>query len=371
MAATTAFLASRDALSMAWLDAALCPIATLGGLVGRLPAGIPVTESVPALSGLTEDLLNLRNDPARVFTMPGVRPKWSQDKQDLRLDFTVFYRAGEEQFLLFVTQAVFWSELEYALQAEVRGRTIAEAAVAAQARIIQRTNHELSEVNRDLDAFASMISHDLRAPLRGLRYAASDAEAALSAGDLEQAREDLARTLARARRMSTMLTGLLDFARAGRKSEKMETVDMRALVEEIASSAGADANHTIAIEGRWPAITTLAEPLDIVLRNLVDNAVKHHDRPNGHIVISCKDEPEFLDISVVDDGPGIDPSWHTAIFQPFKQIADSDTADGAGIGLALVKKTVERFGGDIVVVSDPAARRGAEFRISWPKTISS
>lgn len=371
LAAATGFLASRDALAMAWLDEALRPVFVLGSLIGRLPAGVSVTESVAALSGLTHDLLGLRDDPGRVFIMPGVRPQWSTEKPDLRLDFAVFYRPGEGQFLLLVTQAVFWSELEYALQAEVRARNIAEAEVAAQARVIQKTNQELSEVNRDLDAFASMISHDLRAPLRGLRYAAGDADAALASGDVEKARMDLERARARARRMSEMLTGLLDFARAGRKSDKLEQIDTHALVMEIVSSAGADATQTIDVAGSWPTIATLAEPLDIVLRNLLDNAVKHHDRAEGHIVVSCSDKPGHIEISVADDGPGIEPAWHEAIFHPFKQIADSDAVGGAGIGLALVKKTVERFGGSIRVVSDPASRRGAEFQVTWPKAISS
>ncbi|MBS0242772.1 MAG: HAMP domain-containing histidine kinase, partial [Proteobacteria bacterium] len=77
---------------------------------------------------------------------------------------------------------------------------------------------------------------------------------------------------------------------------------------------------------------------------------------------------EMLLLSVADDGPGIDPAWHQAIFLPFKQVEASEAA-GAGIGLALVKKTVERFGGSIEVRSEPAQQRGTTFRVAWPKKI--
>ena len=119
-----------------------------------------------------------------------------------------------------------------------------------------------------------------------------------------------------------------------------------------------------------PTFATIAQPLDIVLRNLIDNAVKHHDLEAGRIIVHAEDGGENWIFSVADDGPGIPRDWHDAIFEPFKRILDEEEApEGSGIGLALVKKTVEWFGGRIEIRSDPAARRGTTFRVHWPKEI--
>lgn len=367
LAAAASVLAARGIIGIAWLDERLAPLDTHGALAAGLPLGVPVTESVPALLGLDDDIRALGAASDAVVAMPNVR----LDATSLvggRVDFAIYRMAAPDAYLLVVSRAVSWSELEYQLAAEVRGRAIAEAEVAAQARLIERANVELATANQDLAEFASVISHDLRAPLRGLRYAATDAGRALASGDVAVAGAEIERVLAQARRMSTMLTGLLDYARAGRKGDAATAVDTGALVREIAGSIGADATHTIAVSGDWPVITTPAEALDIVVRNLIDNAVKHHDRPEGRIEITGEDRADTLFIRVSDDGPGIDPAWHGAIFLPFRKIADDASSDGSGIGLALVKKTVERCGGSIEVHSDPSQARGTTFLVAWPKT---
>jgi hypothetical protein len=281
----------------------------------------------------------------------------------------MYWMAGESCYVLLIARAVSRHDVAQRLAAETRKRLMAEEALAAKAQELARANAELAAANHDLAEFAYVISHDLRAPLRGLRYAATDAQAALVGGEAEAATEHLTRVIERARRMGAMLTGLLEYSRIGRKSDAAVVLDTRALAEEIAASSTEGSPHRITVEGTWPELETIAEPLDIVVRNLVDNAVKHHDGERGCIRVACEETADRLIITVADDGPGIEPEWHRAIFEPFKQIADADEAppDGAGIGLALVKKTVERFGGSVSVESDPARARGTTFRVEWPK----
>jgi signal transduction histidine kinase len=88
------------------------------------------------------------------------------------------------------------------------------------------------------------------------------------------------------------------------------------------------------------------------------------------IIAHAEDGDACWIFSVVDDGPGIHTDWHEAIFAPFRRIADTEVApEGSGIGLALVKKTVEYFGGEITVLSDPTRQRGTTFRVYWPKEL--
>lgn len=363
------YLTRQKACSMAWLGEDLRVRECFGPLTDHLPVGTLVTGAMDALLGLDDDILALRSHPDHPLTLPNVLPVDARSHEE-RTTLSVYWMPEHAQYLLLVTRSASFADIEYRLAAEVRGRAIAEAEVAAQARVVQRINHELGIANRDLKEFASVISHDLRAPLRGVRYAASDAKAALAANDGEAALAHIEKAMAQARRMGAMLTGLLDYARAGRKTDEAETVSTGELAAEIVSSIQAGTTHAIAIEGTWPTIVTLAEPLDIVLRNLIDNAVKHHDLEDGHIIVRAEQVADRLAISVIDDGPGIAPDWHQAVFQPFRQMADSEHADGAGIGLALVKRTVERFGGRIDLTSDPSVGRGTTFRVAWPLSLS-
>ena len=362
------FLASRGVYGLVLLDEDLRAIERFGSLVDHVTLGQPIASSVLAFVGYEDDIRALRHAPDQMTSLPNVKMQ-AAGGQAGRVNLVVYRLPDQPLYLLVVSSAGTRSDLEHAYLAESRMRQMAEAEVAAQAVLIQRANDELAMANRDLQEFASVISHDLRAPLRGLRYAASDAQAALTSGEPEVAAENLAKVIDRSRRMGAMLTGLLDYTRAGRKTDVVGPLDTRALAEEIAESTGEGRDFEIVVEGDWPTIDTLAEPLDIVLRNLVDNAVKHHDRCRGRVVVRCADGGSMLEMSVSDDGPGIDPAWHAAIFEPFKQVMDADQADGAGIGLALVKKTVERFGGSIHVQSDPARSRGATLHVAWPKVI--
>ena len=359
------FLAKHDEQGFAWLDPELHVLESFGSFTDTLTPGAPAVETFDALIGLEEELLALKTSPdSEPLVLANVLPAAST--HGVRITLSVYWMAGEKQFLLVISRASSFAEIEFRLAAETRARAIAEAEIAAQARLLQRINQELAAANRDLQEFASVISHDLRAPLRGLRYAATDAKAALTSGDAVLASAGVNQALSLSRRMSAMLTGLLEYARIGRKADVAEPVQTGDLVREIVESVQAGCEQRIEVEGDWPVITTVAEALDIVLRNLIENAVKHHDRFDGLIIVRAERTGDRLLISVSDDGPGIDPAWHEAIFLPFRQIDDDDVVDGAGIGLALVKKTVESLGCTIDVQSDPAKARGTTFTVDWP-----
>lgn len=363
------FVAHVGLCGLVWLDEQLCAIERLGALADFVPLTQSVTETVPPLLGLDDAIRALQHAPHATVEVPNVR--FSPARRDApRINLTIYWLAQRRRYLLMITRAPATTTVELMLAAEVRARAIAEADAAAKARIIARTNEELAHANRDLQDYASIVSHDLRAPLRALRYFAEDAAVAIENARADAALAALERIHQQSRRMASMLSDLLDYSSIGRKQDTIETVDTAALIGEIVASCKRTTPLHIETDGRWPTLQTLRQPLDIVVRNLVDNAVKHHDRTHGKIIVRGQDDGPFQTVTIIDDGPGIPPEWHEAIFAPFKRIADDDTAEGgSGIGLALVKKTVDRLGGSVTVSSNPTQSRGTTFVVQWPKTI--
>ncbi|MGD9785577.1 MAG: ATP-binding protein [Hyphomicrobiaceae bacterium] len=355
-------LADRNLYALVWFGADLIVTARYGGLASFIEVDEPVTTSCLPLIGLETEIAELGGRDGGAIDLPAVQIMTGAG--DLpRLNITIFWYTADHHFLMLLTRSVPRSDLESELSRHMRARLMAEAELAASSRALARVNSELERANRDLEDFAAVISHDLKAPLRALRYAAEDASALIGAGSLDVARQRLDEIEARARRMSEMMTALLDYASVGQKAELAEMVDTRSLANEIVTAIPAPRGFTVKIEGRWPRIQTVRAALDLVLRNLLENAFKHHDQSSGIVTLSAHMRQGALEIEVTDDGPGIDPALHRAVLLPFRTISDSG---GTGLGLAFVNRTIESVGGRLTIVSDPKMRRGTAFRLAWP-----
>ncbi len=118
-----------------------------------------------------------------------------------------------------------------------------------------------------------------------------------------------------------------------------------------------------------PVINSPKVPLELVFRNLVGNAAKHNDCEHGKINFEFLDLGKYAQFTIEDDGPGIQPQYHDRIFGLFQTLKSRDEEEGSGMGLALVKRTVEFHGGSIKVISDPSQKRGTTFVFTWPKEI--
>ena len=361
-------LTERELFGVVWLDERLVTAERYGSLVDFVGIGEPADSALFMLLGFEEQLAALQIGPEGSIDIPNVGIDLGGSKP-LRVNVNVFWDGGSRRYVVIVSRILAGADIEVELAQQIRARSIAEAEIAAKSREIELANAELRRINEDLDEFTSIISHDLKAPLRGLGYFAGDLAAAIEAGDAVASRVQLDRMRAQIRRMSAMLTGLLDYSRLGRKETAAAPVDTGAVVRDVVASLASSHGFSVEVAGDWPRIETPAAALDLVLRNLLDNAIKHHDRASGRVRIEATVRPEHVLISVADDGPGIPASWHEAIFEPFRRVQRSEAPDGAGIGLAAVRKTIQRLGGGIEVVSDPPRERGTTFVVRWPKRV--
>ncbi len=231
-------------------------------------------------------------------------------------------------------------------------------------RVAERTA-ELERSNRELGWFASFVSHDLKAPLRTIDTLAHWIEE--DAADLlpVHSRRHLTTLHGRVRRMDRLLTDLLAHARLTNQHYKTEQVDLRSLVEDVIDLLSPPPTFVVTIDEAMPVLQTQRSPLEMIVRNLISNAIKHHHRNDGHIHISATEVGALLEVSVSDDGPGIPPQFHKRIFEMFQTVQLRSQEEGSGMGLAIVQKLVENRGGAISLISEEG--KGAKFEVKWPK----
>jgi signal transduction histidine kinase len=219
--------------------------------------------------------------------------------------------------------------------------------------------------NRELDSFAHIVSHDLKAPLRAVSNLSQWIEEDLEGVILPATQLQMTTLRRRVHRMAATIDGLLDYARIGRSDDQLETVAVAELLAETIDSLAPPPTFTIIIASNLPTLKTKRLPLSQVFTNLIANGIKHHDRPDGSIQISCQECGDLYEFTIADDGPGIAATDHDKIFAIFQAINPQNIPDSTGIGLSIVKKIVESEGGRIHLES--AIGQGATFRFTWPK----
>jgi PAS domain S-box-containing protein len=248
--------------------------------------------------------------------------------------------------------------------ADITARKESEFALQAQTIELSRTTALVEQRNQELDRFTHIVSHDLKAPLRGIANLAE-----WIADDLEgEVDPDIHKNLelmrSRVYRMETMINGLLQYARVGNTGQSITTFAIADLLAEILDSLGLSASFTVELPPALPPLTTNRLLLSQVLTNLIGNAWKHHDRPEGRIQVTAQILPDRRwEFSVSDDGPGIDPQDRDRVFGMFQTLSVSNK-DSTGIGLSIVKKIVESQGGHIAIV-DSQLDSGTTFRFTW------
>ncbi|MEO1509034.1 MAG: PAS domain S-box protein [Cyanobacteria bacterium J06633_23] len=232
--------------------------------------------------------------------------------------------------------------------------------------ILAQTTANLEQRNRELDEFAYVASHDLKAPLRAIANLATWLEEDLEGQLPPENKEQLDLLQGRVHRMENLIDGLLEYSRVGRGNHEPEPIDLNQLLANMVDLLDPPADFTIAIAPNLPTLLATRPALTQVFGNLLSNAIKHHDRPDGRVDVGYRRlDDGFHEFTVTDDGPGIDPAFHHKVFNIFQVLEARDKIENTGIGLALVKKTIEAEGGTVTVESDVG--QGSTFRFTWPQ----
>jgi PAS domain S-box-containing protein len=236
-----------------------------------------------------------------------------------------------------------------------------------EARVAERTA-QLDAANKELEAFSSSVSHDLRAPLRHI-VGYIDLLKRTHMGDLsDEGKRRLDIIADAARRMGNLIDSLLAFSRIGRQALQLGSVDLDALVRDVLQELQPET------EGRdviWeisplPQVTGDRTLLKLVLTNLISNAVKFtRDRAPARITIGCDEADGRRVFFVKDNGAGFDMRYADKLFGVFQRLHSAEEFVGTGIGLANCKSIIERHGGRIWAQSAPNA--GATFHFSLPR----
>lgn len=249
-------------------------------------------------------------------------------------------------------------------------RELAERKQAEEQRALLL--HELESANEELKNFGYVVSHDLKAPLRAIGSLADWIATDYADKFDDEGKEHMRLLISRVRRMDGLIDGILLYSRVGRVKETIVAVDLNRLVREVIDLLAPPANIAISIENILP--TVMAEPTRIqqVFQNLLSNAIKYMDKPEGEIRIACVAEGSQWKFSIADNGPGIDRQHFEKIFQLFQTLAPRDRVESTGVGLALVKKIVEMYGGHIWLEStvgpNSKTKQGSTFFFTLPHT---
>lgn len=228
----------------------------------------------------------------------------------------------------------------------------------------KRSEIQLRETNALLEEFTYVASHDLRSPVRGIGNLIEFVREDFGDEAPETVRRNLDRMSQRVEQLERLIDDLLAYARSGHRTSKLDLIDLRAIVAEVIALEAPGSEVTIVVDIPEMSFLGGRVPLATVIRNLLGNAIKHHDRERKEITIRARPVGKFCVIEVGDDGPGIPVVAQARIFRLFQTLAPG-TKSSTGLGLAVVQRLVEGHGGTVSVRSEEG-RRGTVFTVNWP-----
>jgi PAS domain S-box-containing protein len=244
------------------------------------------------------------------------------------------------------------------IESDITPRKIAEE------KMIQY-NNSLEKSIKELDKFAYVVSHDLKAPLRAIGNLTGWIEEDMGDNIPEPIKPHFAVIKGRVTRMEGLIDGILEYTKLTKKDGELSMIDTNVLIKESYDIVGVSKNVALHLNDNFPTIKTEKIKLEQIFMNLFNNAIKYNDKEDKQIWVGCKDLGDSYEFYVKDNGPGIEERYHDKIFVIFQTLNARDQVEARGIGLAIVKNIIDEAGGNIWIVSEKGI--GAAFHFTWPK----
>jgi PAS domain S-box-containing protein len=306
------------------------------------------------LAGKTlEILLPLRSRPGH----PAMRQSYMRAPEKRTMgagrDLMALHGSGKEFPVEVALTPIFHKEQHGAL------------AIVTDISVRKKLEHELRQANAKLEEFTYIVSHDLRAPLRGIADLLEWIQEDFAPDSLQETtKNNFARAKLRIERVERMIEDLLVYARSSTRHSRTEMVNPHHLIMEILGLMQIPPSFQVTVEAPNLEFLTYKVPLQTGLMNMLDNAVKHRPTPGGRIDVTVREEGRYFIFSVDDDGEGIPDSAREKIFKLFHRA--SGKSDGHGIGLSVTKRMITSHGGELILEKH-SKRGGACFAIYWPR----
>lgn len=225
---------------------------------------------------------------------------------------------------------------------------------------------EVERINKQLERFVYIVSHDLKSPLASISMLADLLQEDERVMEQKELHENIGIISSAANKLSDMIRSILDYSRKSLNEQTVEEVNTYRLVSEIVELLFLPKHFNVVIDGNLPTLLTSKIKLQQVLQNLISNAVKYNDKKSAVIEIGCTDKGNWYEFFVKDNGPGIFEKDHDRIFKVFETTGNASHKDSStGVGLNLLKILVEEQGGRIWVESTPGD--GSTFYFEWQK----
>ena len=227
---------------------------------------------------------------------------------------------------------------------------------------------KLTQSNQELERFAYVASHDLKAPLHAIDNLSMWIEEDLKDVLQGESKENMTILRKRVIRLKNLLNDLLEYSRVGRKTNQLykEEINGKELLDDIITLIDPPKHFTFHIHENFASIRINRMPLQQIFLNLINNAIKHHDKKKGNISISVEQTNTHYKFSVTDDGPGIPEKYQRKVFEMFQTLKPRDEVEGSGMGLAIVDKIVKTYGSNSLKLESKTGE-GCAFSFSWPK----
>ncbi|MFV2056269.1 MAG: ATP-binding protein [Thiohalomonadales bacterium] len=370
---------SGDSILVANLDGALSPLFPLrnssddqsGSIDPRTPLGMAASMALNNNEGIILPETSTKNNV--VFTYRGVpATNWGLI---VRMDADELYGQINRQIILVAViiaiLILFATAGLILLLRPLTGKTVIhvdelQREIDIKTRDLLSNQARLERVNRELDQFAYVTSHDLKAPLRAIANLSEWIEEDIGDKLTGETKHQMDLLRKRVFRLQDFIEGILEYARVGREKVTIERIDTAEVIADIVSTLGPPNGYTVHTSAEMPIIATSKVRFTQVMSNLIGNAIKYRDSDSGNVDISVNDAGDCFEFVVSDDGPGISSEYHKKIFVIFQTLQSRDVHESTGIGLTIVKKIVEEEGGRIML--DSEIGKGTVFRFTWPKT---